>query len=187
MSLSLREELRALTREAHVEVDSLLSRFDLAHPAGYRAFLRVHAAVLPACEAQLAASGAADLVPDWPQRVRSPALAADLADIGGAPLPAVEPGPRLDAAAALGVMYVLEGSRLGGAVLARRVDANPDAACRGATRYLRHGAGQRLWPTFVATLDAPGAVQYRTVDVTSSALAIFKLFADAARSLDDPG
>jgi len=76
-------------------------------------------------------------------------------------------------------MYVLEGSRLGGAVLARRVADNPDAACRKATRYLRHGERQGLWASFLAMFDASPHVRDNEAAVIAGALAAFAMFAGA--------
>lgn len=187
---SARDHLRAATRANHERVDRRFGAYDLARPDDYRRFLVAHRAVLPACEAILAVSGAAALLPDWPLRRRASALDADLASLGVDPdgdrAPGFLPEAPLDAAAAWGMMYVLEGSRLGGAVLARRVADNPDAACRDATRYLTHGHGLRLWPTFVAAFDRSAVVGDNLDAVTASAGATFDRFDAAAGGQPHP-
>ena len=140
--------------------------------------------VFPHCEATLAASDAQSLMPDWPDRVRTPALAEDLAAVGGRGLVTPSTAKPIAPAAAFGMMYVLEGSRLGGAVLARRVQRNSDPRCRDATRYLRHGAGLSLWPSFIATLENADCVRDDIGGAIASALHTFELFAKAARSAD---
>ncbi len=180
---SARARLKHATSDAHDRLDALFSAFDLTDPNGYRRFLAVHWQVLPRCEAMLAASGAARLLPDWPARVRTQALAHDLAAVGGQAPAGHGDVAAVGPAAAFGMMYVLEGSRLGGAVLARRVEANDDPACRGATRYLRHGAGQGLWPSFVAALDAAGCVADDITACIAGAARIFALF-EAEASLE---
>ena len=135
--------LRSLTQPLHDRVDAAFGGRSLADPAGYRRFLHAHALALPAAEAVMA--GAAGL-PAW--RPRTPLLAADLADLGGA-VPASLPfAPPVGEAAAWGVFYVVEGSRLGGAMLARQVPAGLPQ------RYLTaaHLAGE--WRTQRGAIDA---------------------------------
>lgn len=177
---SHRDWLRSSTRAAHERVDARFSRFDLTTRHGYHRFLLAHHAVLPALELRLAASGAAALLADWPTRLRAPALAADLRQFGGA-LPVLGDGaPPLSPPAAFGMMYVLEGSRLGGAVLARRVLGNDDPGCRTATSYLRHGERLGLWASFVAAFDASDTVRDNRDEVVAAARDAFDLFVHAA-------
>jgi heme oxygenase len=174
-----------LSAQAHERVDAAFGRFSLTDPSGYRYFLQAHGAVFPVCERALAASGAADLLADWPSRVRSPALLADLETVGAAPGPEIPDLPPLSPASAFGMMYVLEGSRLGGAVLARRLLTNPDERCRNASRYLLHGEGLRLWPNFVAAMEASPHVAQDPQSVIDSALRTFGLFEAAAINTRD--
>jgi heme oxygenase len=177
---SVRQVLRDATREAHRRVDACFGRFDLACPRGYRDFLVAHSAVLPGCEASLEASGAAALIADWPRRCRAAALLDDLARVGAARSTRPTTLRRLSPAELFGIAYVLEGSRMGGAVLARQVEANTDPDCRAATRYLRHGAGQGLWPSFLAALEASDPVRADPDAAVAAASATFAAFAEAA-------
>jgi len=144
---SLRFRLRAATAGAHEQLDAVGAQFDLATPRGYAAFLSAHAALLPGIEAQLTRQ---PLPPDWPSRCRASTLAVDLSSLG-AGLPAAAAIPHLETAAMrVGALYVLEGSRLGGAVLLQRLRAmQPGVSCA----FLSHGVGQSLWPRFVVWLD----------------------------------
>jgi heme oxygenase (biliverdin-IX-beta and delta-forming) len=77
-------------------------------------------------------------------------------------------------------MYVLEGSRLGAKYLLRAVAAGGDPKIAAATRYLSHGAGLRLWPAFLQTLeDQPVTPQDEAAIIAGAHLA-FALFAEAA-------
>lgn len=181
-----REILKAQTRVAHERVDRAFSRFDLSHPIGYRCFLETHYTVLPACERVLALSNAATLLPDWPTRVRTRALEHDLMALGVDTAPDMTYAEPLAFAAAFGMMYVLEGSRLGGAILASRLPANSDAIREGATQYLRHGEGLQLWSSFVATLNTSQYVCDEMNAVLASALRTFELFEAAADSAELP-
>ena len=181
-----REFVRAATRAAHEQADQLFGSFDLADPQAYRRLLAAHNAVVPLCEAVLEASGVNRMIGDWPGRSRAAALAEDLAMVGGHPGDGLALASPVLPPAAFGMLYVLEGSRLGGAVLARRLQANPDLNCRSATRYFRHGDGLKLWPSFVVAFERSPDVRDNYEVVVSSALATFELFIRAARaSLQD--
>jgi len=178
-----REFLKAQTRVAHERVDLAFSRFDLSHPIGYRLFLETHHAVLPTCELALARSSAATLLPDWPRRVRTHALEHDLKVLQGDQADDTLSAEPLSPAAAFGMMYVLEGSRIGGAVLASRLPANSDAIRLGATQYLRHGQGLGLWASFLAAFSASPFLHNEIDAVLASALRTFALFESAAESV----
>lgn len=163
--------LREATGAAHDHVDAAFGAHDLSSPKAYRAFLIAHARALPAAEAVMAALPfAATLTP------RRPALAADLAALGE-PLPAPLPfAPGEDEATRWGVLYVVEGSRLGGAMLARQVpDTLPHAYLDAV-----HPPGQ--WRAIRAALDAGAAG--RDADwharMVAGALETFALYARAA-------
>ena len=177
--MSIHDRLRAATRDAHKRVDRRFSGYDLGDPLDYRCFLEAHRAVLPGCERTLEASGAGLLIDDWGRRARTLGLLADLDSLGGAPARAIPAGRWLAPAAAFGMLYVIEGSRLGSAILARRVLDGGSARCAGATRYLRHGEGLRLWPSFLAALESSVAVHDDPDAVVASAIETFALFEHA--------
>ena len=176
----IRDKLKAATAAAHHALDERLSVFDLTARAHYRRFLEASAAALLPLEAALRKAGIADMFEDWPLRTRSAAITADLNQLGGTvnllPLPA-EP---LDRCGVLGTLYVLEGSRLGAAYLARMVAASADPRVRAATRYLCHGSGQGLWRSFLDRLEREpvSAADERAMIV--SAQQAFAMFAAAA-------
>jgi heme oxygenase len=141
-----RTRLRAATAPAHAEVDRIFSRFDLSNPSDYRAFLVAHAGALFPVETWLETC-APDVVADWPARRRTHQLTTDLAALGEA-LPLTIP---FEAAASpagiIGVLYVVEGSRLGGRVLARRLAPGLPAT------YLSPSADSPSWPALLQRLD----------------------------------
>jgi heme oxygenase len=157
---SLRGTLRSATAHAHATLDGALL------PPGapwtrerYVAFLQATLAVVSAAEPAVAA-----VLPAFAPcgaATRTSRLRDDLAALGQQAL--APPSPAFDrvpgAAAAYGTAYVLEGSQLGGRVIAGHV---ADALSVGdeALAYLRPAgvaAGTR-WKAFVAELDAFGAV-----------------------------
>src|SRR5262249_51409973 len=147
------EKLKQSTAAAHRRLDATFSDFDLTGVPGYRRFLEASAAALLPLEAALEAAGVEAILPDWPERARRQAIAADLASLGGLarPLCAVKP---LTRNGALGAIYVLEGSRLGAKFLMRTIVEHGDPVIFAATRYLAHGAGKPWWRSFLARLES---------------------------------
>lgn len=172
----LREALRVATRDLHDRVDAAYARFDLTDRDDYGAFLSAHARVLPGVEAAL--DGAA-VYPAF--KPRSALLGRDLAalNIPMPPLPALTKVQ--DDAARWGMLYVLEGSRLGGAMLARRIPDDLPAAYLGAV----HDRGG--WRAFQRALDAAGYAAVTVLDqawtdrAVEAAKQLFNAFALAAQ------
>lgn len=169
-AMSAHADLRAATATEHEAVDAAFAGYDLADPASYGAFLTAHARALPAIERALA--GVAGLPP---LRPRALLLAADLAALR---LPLPEPLPfaaPADPARAFGMAYVIEGSRLGGGMLARRVPPALPRAYLAAT----HDPGE--WRAFGQALDAAAANDPAWLArATAAAIDVFALYRQAA-------
>ncbi|WP_035641129.1 biliverdin-producing heme oxygenase [Bradyrhizobium sp. ORS 375] len=178
-SEGIRERLKVATSAAHHALDERLGRFDLTTTAHYRRFLQASAAALLPLEQMLDRCGAGAVLDDWPQRRRSDAIRIDLADLDGHDVPVDVPVPTLDRPSVLGTLYVLEGSRLGAVYLLRIVAASADPRVRRATRYLRHGAGQGLWRSFLSRLAEERLAPGEDARVIASAHAAFAMFATA--------
>ncbi len=150
---SLRHLLRTATSPAHQRLDDVISHDLDFGTASYTALLLGLARGLIPIENALEVAGVSCIFPDWPERRRSDALRADLADLGET-LPAISDTFSVTGTAqALGALYVLEGSRLGSQVLLKRAFASDSAAVHRATRHLTHGQGKKFWPSFVEVLD----------------------------------
>lgn len=155
LSVSILDSLRTETRADH---EALEARLPLTTPAltldVYVGILRAFRSVVGPLETRLAHLGLpARLDFGW----RAPLLDADLAALGdpaGGPHTAGE-WADLTHAAALGACYVLEGSTLGGQVIARHLAPLKVTAERGGAYFAGHGAqtGPR-WKAFRAALDA---------------------------------
>ncbi|MDF8335238.1 biliverdin-producing heme oxygenase [Novosphingobium cyanobacteriorum] len=167
---TLGQMLRTATRSQHDEVDAAFGSFDLTTMDGLRRFLLAQARVLPEVERVLAP---AELLPAWTGRTC--ALHQDLMALGQAPpqtLPFTLPaGP----AARWGALYVLEGSRLGGAMLRRHLPEGAPSAFFDA----RHAPGR--WQAFLGRLDASGCSPSWRTGALSGAHATFAAFTSAAR------
>lgn len=168
----VRLALREATMANHQRVDDLFSRFSFDNAGSYAAFLKAHARALAPLEALAR-----------PASPRLPLLAQDLAALGQA-----LPDPlRMEGSAhesfRWGALYTLEGSRLGGAMLARRVAPGLPRAYLSAV----HGHGG--WLAFQQSLEA--ASENGDEDWIEGAIrgaeAAFALFAAAAVDGPDNG
>jgi heme oxygenase len=157
-----------------------MSAFDLTILSGYRRFLQASAGALLPLEAALVDAGVAKHFPDWPERTRSAVIAADL-DRLGQEAHATVSVPPLTQSGVIGTMYVLEGSRLGAKFLLKAVADATDPRIGRATAYLSHGAGKRLWQSFLAKLGSDACWdEDEAIEAARSAFAAFERAADRA-------
>lgn len=157
LSESLHLRLRAATAEAHAALERDLDWQErVATLPGYRVLLArlrgFHAAYEPAI-----AEGLAD-APFFEPRRRLDALDADLSALGlDAAARAALPVPAAPAfageGAAMGALYVLEGSTLGGIVIGRHVGGLHGEAAPLAYYAGRGREAGPLWRTFRERLD----------------------------------
>jgi heme oxygenase len=170
--MSLRSILRAQTSDCHAEVDEIFGRFDLADPPAYGAFLSAHARAVPAVEMALEQAGIEALLPDWADRCRRQLLNDDLTALGILPPPLL-PQPSFSTAAELwGAAYVLEGSKLGGAMLAKSVPADLPSG------YLAPRGPKGGMKVFMDSLDSVDLSD--PMEAVAAARAVFTLFRQAA-------
>ena len=160
----IRLALRDATTENHRQVDMLFAGHALDAPESYHVFLMAHARALGALEPVAR-----------PAMPRLPLLADDLAALGHAmpsPLPLK---PHAGEGYRWGLLYALEGSRLGGAMLARKVALGLPTAYLSAT----HEKGE--WIDFQHRLDSAAAQgdEMWLDDAVLGAKAAFALFAQA--------
>lgn len=167
--MPLHLHLRTATRIDHDAVDAAFGGFGLRERAAYGRFLRAHARILPMAERLI---DPAALLPGW--QGRTAALEADLAALEVALPPPVDWVVPVGDAARWGALYVVEGSRLGGAVLARMIATGQPSAYLSA----RHGAGG--WRELLDRLDgAERGVGWRPHAV-AGAKAMFSAYRRAA-------
>ena len=170
--------LRTRTAPFHRDTEAAYAGFDLTDQHSYTLFLQAHLRAVTVAEQALAATpGLAAWQP------RTPLLRHDLAELG-APVPARSSGTGvLDPGRGWGVLYVLEGSRLGSEILSRRVPHDLPHSYLGAS----HGPGQ--WRTFRAVLETALAIggELMLEQAVAGATGCFTLFAAAARSPDQAG
>jgi heme oxygenase len=178
--------LRAGTRDAHegLERGSWLNGPDLGieqYRRGLAAFLGIHRPLEPAIARALAAAGVSA-----PWTPRAPLLARDLGDLGMTPallarVPDCPTVPRIgELGAALGCLYVLEGSTLGGQVLARELHRRLGVGPGAGGAYF-DGYGPRTkshWRAFTEALERASARADLSLGAAvSAAVATFHAFA----------
>lgn len=172
--MNARAALRAATGDAHERVDAAFSRFDLADEDGYRGFLLAQAGGFLPVETALDEAGAERLLPDWPERRRGTLLRADLADLNVTPPePFAAPVFLSIKAPMLGAIYVLEGSRLGGAVLKKAVPSH------FPRRFLEARQAAGSWRRLLQALDE---FLIRPGDLEAAILAAEEVFARFERA-----
>lgn len=178
-----RDRLRAATAESHAALDAVVGDWRIETPLGYGAFLSASAAALAPLEVALERAGVTDWLPDWPRRTRRVALDRDLAALGLQPAPS---GPAFVPSRdfGAGLLYVLEGSRLGARFLARQARAGLDDP---PLAYLTHGHEDDLWRSFLLWLEAIPKVGFRTDAAEEGARYGFRCFSDAFERLISPG
>jgi heme oxygenase len=169
-----RFRIRDATLAWHDRVDAIFSRSVLDDRTGYGRFLSAQAAAHLPVESALEAGGIESIATDWQSRKRSDLICADLEALG-LPVPEPEAAPVFECAAAmLGALYVLEGSRLGGSVLKRGVPDDFPSAFLG-------GGKSAAWRDLVALLDAR-LVDDDDIEVAIAAAGdVFALFEQSGR------
>ncbi len=174
MPQTARQILRLATAADHERVDAAFGGYALADRDDYRAFLSAQAAALLPVEAAIDRGDWRAILPDWPERRRSAAVLADLAALGAQPS-MLEAAPELPTPAhVLGAVYVLEGSRLGGQMLARAVPPEFPRAFLGDAHSAR-------WRSLIALLDKSLVSDEQRAAAVSAASQVFAVFEGGAR------
>jgi heme oxygenase len=173
--------LRSATAAAHADLDTALDVLDRPwDTAVHRRWLELTWGLLAPLERALAAQAATDPAAlDVAGRARAELVVADLRALAVpedevaalAECPDVPAVP--DRAAALGVRYVLDGSTLGGRLIARAVVAAGVPAAATTSLTGREGAGRR-WRETTAALEATGPAD--VPGMTAAALGTFAAY-----------
>ncbi|MBW9117800.1 biliverdin-producing heme oxygenase [Rhizobium cauense] len=170
--MPLRSALRAQTSDCHAEVDTIFGRFDLSNPQQYASFLSAHARIVPVVETALERAGIHKHLPDWKERSRRDLLMADLTDLRARPPVLLQQFTLHGDAQLWGAAYVLEGSKLGGAMLAKAVPGGLPA------RYLTPNGPRGSIKVFMDRLDLAELADPE--NAISTARRVFGLFRRAA-------
>jgi len=176
------QRLNALTHEPHARLDALVKSHD---PFGSREkfskFVAAQYLFQYDLENLYRHAQLAQIVDDLPSRGRIEQARLDLADLGHA-VPTGDDSVRaqqLGLGAALGWVFVSEGSKLGAAFLIKRAEALQLSDSFGA-RHLGEPEGGRAqgWKHFVAALDSVVLDAEQERQAEAAAIAAFNRFAD---------
>ncbi|WP_061930797.1 biliverdin-producing heme oxygenase [Aureimonas sp. AU22] len=176
---SLRDRLRADTREAHEALDaSFAGMFADATGTRYARFIAMNRAAHAAIDPVLAASPLAGLKDEEAPADRLDAAHRDALALGLAPAPPVRfplPGP--DLFEAFGIAYVLEGSRLGAKYMLRaiKIDQRTDDV-RWPTDYLEASSDARPFTRLLDRMAAERADEPAIRRAVEAADVTFRFF-----------
>lgn len=166
--------LREATGTAHARLDAAFGALQLDRQEDLVRFLRGHAIGIAATFAPFRAFVEDELgltCPDYRE-----ALAADLAALGeaDAALPAISTPWLADRGAALGLAYVVAGSRLGLAVLRKRGYAGRAMGRR--SRYMEDESGVVIWRVLLGQMREHDLSPAQIAAACTAALATFACF-----------
>jgi len=177
----IHEELRNQTASPHQQLEKLVvARLkSIRSNAEYADMLKIFYSYFKNLEEVLTPYITTDVLPDYPERRHAVSLAEDIVDLGGDlnELPEVHV-PTIDSTAkALGALYVMEGSVMGGRVIVQML-AKPGIT-QGISFFLGYGpeTGQK-WNVFIDALRANISEEY-AADAIYAARETFARFADA--------
>jgi heme oxygenase len=163
----VRAFLATETHDLHTSLDRFASQFDLATKAGLEDFLRFMWIGCSRVEDGLDTAGAGRLLPEWPRRRRSALLARDLGETNETVPLAVDFASDGEV---WGGLYVLEGSRLGGRILARSTPLS------GQSAFLSESDERSFWPQFLKRLQSADQGTNARADMASGARKAFAAF-----------
>lgn len=166
---SARRELRLRTADLHERVDAVFGCAHLSTRDGYAGFLTAQARAHLAVEHALDAAAAPAFVPDWNTRRRSALLLDDIKRLGAPPPARMHHAIARTQAAVMGGIYVLEGSRLGGALLRRSVAPGLPASFLSA-------CDPAAWRRLIELIDARLVTPEEIGEATNAARAVFETF-----------
>lgn len=172
------QRLKAASSASHERLDTRIMRAQpFASLANYRRFLRLQLRFRHDIAALYGRADLAALVPELAARQRLDALQQDCADLGLMELPPEQPAldPQQPLPAALGWLYVAEGSNLGAAVLFKLAAKLGLNELHGARHLDGHPDGRlRHWRGFTGALDGLNFSAAEEAQLVAGARAAFE-------------
>jgi len=175
------KRLKAATNETHDRLDkSIMMQKPFASRERYGLFVQVQHQFHREIDALYSSPVLDRMLPDLSGRRRFGLIAHDLADLGIAPpkadgIPAFVSDAEVDIPAALGWLYVAEGSNLGAAFLLKEAEKLGLSETFGARHLAAAPEGRGLhWRTFTAALDALQMTEPEEKRVADGARAAFR-------------
>jgi len=169
------KRFKAASSAAHERVDhAVMAAQPFANTENYKRFLRFQYRLHTGVEALYADEALQPLLPELADRSRLPKLEQDFADLGESLPTDVEEGTAQPLPEALGWLYVVEGSNMGAAFLAKEAAKIGLSDEFGARHLAGHAEGRGLhWRRFIAALDAVELTGEEEVRAENAAAAAF--------------
>lgn len=176
------EQLKSITKEAHQELEKLviLQIKEIRSDAGYAVLLRNFYTYFGALEASITPFITNDVLPDFTERRKSANLKQDLADLG-AGVSDIDTGtvalPHIgNALEAMGALYVMEGSTMGGGIIVKMLREKCNIN-RGLSFFSGYGDNtQAMWQKFTTALNSHISAPGDDMTVINAANETFKKF-----------
>lgn len=176
---ALHQHLKLATAAAHSNLECVLAKrgyFDGRDE--YIQYLQRFLAFQNEAEGVLDTALTAQVVPDWTQRRRAQLARADLEGLGAPERQFPRSSGRLPQVTSpedvLGIVYVLEGSTLGGAYLLKQLAPLGITAARGGSYLASYGSDRgKMWQRFLFTLEEAHLREARADLIAAAAIATF--------------
>ena len=179
------QRLKRATAAIHQALDARMMSANLfSDRTRYALFLSIQRRFHQEIEALYRDDGLVALVPDLASRRKLDEIDRDIADVGAKPPAdgaAIDPA---DKAAALGWLYVAEGSSLGAAFLFKEAEKLGLSGTFGARHLAAHPSGRMpRWRRFVEALDAAALTDEEETRAETAAVAAFNRVGEIARQV----
>jgi heme oxygenase len=179
------DQLRKETKYAHAALEKqIIPKIKNATPASYSGLLACFYGYYKPVEDKIDLFISNDIVPHYSERRKAATIIHDLGIINGAAvyeLPLCNHLPDInDVATALGAMYVLEGSTLGGSIIVKMLMQRLELHDESAVQFFS-GYGEKsgaMWASFIRVLDNYTADKPIQQQIAATASATFSLFND---------
>lgn len=178
----LSSQIKEYTKEAHQQLEKIVigKLKNIKNDGDYATLLKYFYAYFSSLEKAIAPFIDKNVLVDFPDRRKADRLKHDIISLGGSveDLPAVETPNIQSAAAAMGALYVMEGSVMGGSIIVGMLQTN--GITKGLDFFSGYGAEtQDMWQQFISALNTTAKNEQETEEIVKSAKATFTNFAKA--------
>lgn len=181
MSAMLSTKIKEATKEAHQQLEKqvVLKLKAIRSDADYADVLKHFYAYFNAVEKAIAPYITADVLPDYAQRRNSSYLKSDIVELGQTATNLPETvAPRIEnVQQALGALYVMEGSIMGGSIIVQMLAKH--GVEQGTSFFSGYGSQTgAMWSKFVAVLNANAQNETQEQQAIDAANETFRKFAE---------
>lgn len=177
----LSNSIKEATKEAHQNLEKkvVLKMKAIRSDADYADFLKHFYAYFNEVEQAIAPYINTGLLPDYAERRNSAYLKKDIEELGGSTndLPAAQAPKITNTIQALGALYVMEGSIMGGPIIVKMLEKF--GITKGVSFFSGYGeATGQMWGKFIAVLNAQAKNETEEVQAIATANDTFSQFGE---------